>query len=103
VVNGLASAGGGVEKTLQEQDPSIRDALKVLYTTREMPSHPIAAHPRVPKEVREKLRSALLEFGAAKEGREMLAKVPMEQVVSTSIDDYAAMRTWGLESLWVDE
>ncbi|MEN6586366.1 MAG: phosphate/phosphite/phosphonate ABC transporter substrate-binding protein [Sulfuricella sp.] len=103
VVNGLASAGGGVEKTLQEQDPSIRDALKVLYTTRDMPSHPIAAHPRVPKEVREKLRNALLEFGATREGREMLAKVPMEQVVSTSIDDYTAMRSWGLESLWVDE
>jgi phosphonate transport system substrate-binding protein len=103
VVNGLASAGGGVEKTLQEQDASIRDTLKVIYTTREMPSHPIAAHPRIPKADREKLRSALLSFAATPEGHELFAKVPMQKVVSASIDDYAMMRSWGLESLWVDE
>lgn len=103
VVNGLASAGGGVEKTLQEQDAAIRDALKVVYTTRDMPSHPIAAHPRVPKADREKMRTALLEMGAAKEGHEWLAKVPMQKITSASLDDYIAMRTWGLETLWVEE
>lgn len=103
VANGLVSAGGGVEKTLQEQDAGIRDALRVLYTTREMPSHPIAAHPRVPLENREKVRDALLKIAASEEGREMLAKVPMQQVVSASIDDYTKMRSWGLEPLWVDE
>lgn len=103
VVNGLASAGGGVEKTLQEQDAAIRDALKVIYTTRDMPSHPIAAHPRVPKADREKVRNALLEMGASKEGHEWLAKVPMQRITVASLDDYIAMRTWGLESLWVEE
>ncbi len=103
VVNGLASAGGGVEKTLQEQDAAIRDALKVIYTTRDMPSHPVAGHPRVPRADREKVRNALLEMGASNEGREWLAKVPMQKVISTSLDDYIAMRAWGLESLWVEE
>jgi phosphonate transport system substrate-binding protein len=103
VVNGLASAGGGVEKTLQEQDASIRDALKVIYTTREMPSHPIAAHPRIPRKDREKMRSALLTYAATAEGQDLFAKIPMQKVVSASIDDYTVMRSWGLESLWVDE
>ncbi len=103
VANGLAEAGGGVEKTLHEQDGAVRDSLRVLYTTRDMPSHPIAAHPRTPKAVQETLRRALQEMGSSAEGKALLAKVPMQQVVSASIEDYTAMRGWGLESLWVEE
>lgn len=103
VVNGLADAGGGVEKTLHEQDAPLRDALKVLYTTRDMPSHPIAAHPRMPKAVREAVRRALLEMGATEGGQALLSKVPMQQVVPASLEDYIAMRGWGLETLWVEE
>lgn len=103
VVNGLADAGGGVEKTLHEQDAPVRDALKVLYTTRDMPSHPIAAHPRMPREARETVRRALLEMGASREGQALLVKVPMQQAVSASLEDYTTMRGWGLESLWVEE
>ncbi len=103
VVNGLTDAGGGVEKTLQEQTPEIRDALRILYTTREFPSHPVAAHPRVPKAVREKVRRALLEIGATQEGRALLADVPIQQIVPASIEDYTPMRDWGLESLWVED
>ena len=103
VVNGLADAGGGVEKTLHEQDAPVRDALKVLYTTRDMSSHPIAAHPRMPREARETVRRALLEMGASKEGQALLVKVPMQQAVSASLEDYTTMRGWGLESLWVEE
>lgn len=102
VVNGLADAGGGVEKTLNEQDPAIKDALRVLYTTRELPSHPIAAHPRMPKADREKVRRALLDMDATKEGRALLAEVPMRQVVPAALEDYLPMRDWGLESLWVE-
>ena len=100
VVKGLAEAGGGVEKTLQEQDPLVREALRIIYTTRPMPSHPVAAHPRVPKEDREKVRRALLEFGETDEGRELLSKVPIKQIMPTSMDDYKVMLGWGLESYW---
>ncbi|MDO8990945.1 MAG: phosphate/phosphite/phosphonate ABC transporter substrate-binding protein [Sideroxyarcus sp.] len=103
VVNGLTSAGGGVEKTLQEQDASIRDALTVLYTTRDMPSHPIAAHPRVAKADHEKLRAALMDFAATPQGQVLLSKVPMRKIVPASIEDYTVMRSWGLYSLWVEE
>ena len=103
VVNGLTAAGGGVEKTLHEQDASVQEALRVLYTTREMPSHPIAAHPRIGKALRDEVQHALLEMGRTKEGLEMLDKVPISRVVATSLEDYTLMRGWGLESLWVEE
>jgi phosphonate transport system substrate-binding protein len=103
VATGLADAGGGVETTLQEQGDAIKDALRIIYTTREFPSLPVAANPRVPKADREKVRKALLELGATKEGKEMFARVPMQDVTPTSLDDYAPMRSWGLESFWIDK
>jgi phosphonate transport system substrate-binding protein len=103
VLNGLADAGGGVQKTLAEQGPAIRDNLRVLYTTRSMPSHPIAAHPRIPAEVREQVRQALLEMAATPAGQKLLAEVPMAEVVKTSLDDYLPMRKWGLENYWVSD
>ncbi len=102
VINGLTVAGGGVEKTLREQDEAVQDSLRVLYTTRGFPSHPVASHPRVPKEVREKVRRAFLAMGATAEGRELLSKVPMQQVVPTSLQDYLPLRDLQLESFWVD-
>lgn len=102
VVKELADAGGGVETTFQEQEPAVRDALRVLYTTRGFPSLPVAAHPRVPKADREKVRKALLDLSTTREGKEMLARIPMDDVVPTSLEDYAPMRSWGLESFWVE-
>lgn len=101
VLNGLTDAAGGVEKTFGEQDDSVRHALKVIYTTRDMPSHPIAAHPRVKKEVYEKFRQSFLELATTQAGKKWLEDVPMTAPVPASIDDYLSLRQWGLESYWV--
>jgi phosphonate transport system substrate-binding protein len=103
VLNGLTEAGGGVEKTLGEQDQPVQDALRVIYTTREMPSHPVAAHSRVDQAAREQVRRALLELAATPAGKALLDEVPMKQPVTTSIEDYLVMRKWGLEAYWVGE
>lgn len=103
VLNGLTDAGGGVEKTLGEQDQAVQDALRVIYTTREMPSHPVAAHPRVDKAVREQFRHALLELAATPAGKALLDEVPMKEPAPAAIEDYLVMRKWGLEAYWVGE
>ena len=103
VLNGLTEAGGGVEKTLAEQDQPVQDALRVIYTTREMPSHPVAAHSRVDKTVREQARRALLELAATPAGKALLDEVPMQDPVPTTLEDYLVMRKWGLEAYWVGE
>lgn len=102
VVNNLAAAGGGVEKTLQEQEPAIRDQLRILYTTRDIPSHPIAAHPRVPPAVRERIQRALLELGENAAGRSLLAEIPIVNITPASIKDYQPLSKWGLERYWVE-
>lgn len=100
VVKGLAAAGGGVEKTLRQQEPAVRDSLRVIYTTRPLPSHPLSAHSRVPAAHREKVRQALLDLDQTPEGRSMLAKIPTTQLQATSLDDYQEMLGWGLEAYW---
>lgn len=100
VVKGLAAAGGGVEKTLQEQDPAIRDALRIIYTTRGMQSHPVAAHKRVPKDVREKVRRAFLAMDETPEGRELLSRVPIQELIPVSLATYEVMLDWGLDKYW---
>ena len=102
VANGLIPAGGGVEKTLQEQEPAVRDLLRVLYTTREMPSHPIAAHPRVPPKVQQAVRQAILALNGSEEGRKLLREVPIQAAIPASMKDYAPMRDWGLSNYWVE-
>lgn len=102
VANGLIPAGGGVEKTLKEQDKAVQDMLRVLYTTREMPSHPIAAHPRLPANVRQALQRAVLDLAATEEGKKLLQHVPMSEAVATSMQDYTPMKKWGLEAYWVE-
>ncbi|MDA8429754.1 MAG: phosphate/phosphite/phosphonate ABC transporter substrate-binding protein [Geobacteraceae bacterium] len=103
VAKGLAEAGGGVEKTLHEQKAAIRDALKVIYVTRPMPSHPVAVHPRVAGRDAEKVRRAFIEMEAAPSDRELLAKIPMNHPVSAAFSQYTPMRKWGLDKFWVKE
>jgi phosphonate transport system substrate-binding protein len=102
VAQGLAAAGGGVEKTLQEQSQDIRSAVRVIYTTRPMPSHPFTAHPRVPKEHREKVRQALLDMDKTPAGRALLSKVPVKHLIATSMADYSKLLDWGLDAYWDD-
>jgi phosphonate transport system substrate-binding protein len=68
-----------------------------------MPSHPVAAHPRVDKTVREQVRQALLALAATPAGKTLLDDVPMKQPVAASMNEYRAMRNWGLEAYWTGE
>jgi phosphonate transport system substrate-binding protein len=103
VANNLVDAGGGVQKVLDEQDADVRERVRVLYTTRELPSHPVAAHPRVPVAVREAVRRAFLDLQATEDGARLLAQVPMRPAIATSMADYLPMAEWGLEHYWTEE
>ncbi len=97
VVNGLADAGGSVQKALAEQDERIRSRLRMLHRTRDVPSHPIAAHQRVPLKVREQIRQAFLDMSNDPEGRRLLDEVPMRQAIATRAEDYQVLNTLKLD------
>ena len=67
VASGIYPAGGGVMRTLQSVDPAVREYLKVLWTTPGYTSHAIAAHPRVPADLVNKITNALVKIGKTEE------------------------------------
>ncbi len=103
VLTGLAAAGGGVHRTLQEQPEHVRDALRIVYTTRGVPPHPVAVHPRVPKRDQEKVRRALLQMGTTARGKDLLRKVPIGRIGPAALADYKVMEQWGLDAFYVKE
>jgi len=103
VILGKVDAGGGVQKTLEQQPAMIRDNLRVLYRTQEVISHPIAAHPRVPPEVRERVMLALLALGKTTQGKQILGKIPIQAIGAVSAEDYAPLVELGLEALYREE
>lgn len=103
VVTRRTDAGGGVQKTLEQQDRLVRDALRVLYRTGEVAPHPLAVHARVDTSVAEAVQRAFLELGASDEGRDLLAEVPIRRIGRATLGDYAPLAEMGLDDFYVRE
>lgn len=103
VALGKSVAGGGVQKTLEQQPKKVQDALRIVYRTQDVMPHPVAAHPRVKDEVRERVKAALLALDASEHGRRLLARVPIRQIGPASPEDYHPLLTLGLEPLYEEE
>ena len=101
-INKLADSAGGVEKTLAEQEPAIQNELRVVFRTRDFPSHPIAAHPRIPESDREEVKQALLAISASPATAPLLADIPMSRAVPASFKDYEVLRGLSLDAYWVE-
>lgn len=102
VAMGLYAAGGGIERTLGNIDPAVRDRLRVLWRTPEFTPHAIAAHPDVPADVVEKLRAAMVAMASDKEGLELLAQLGfagIEAGVDADWDDVRALNIEALDDL----
>lgn len=100
VALGETDAGGGVQKTLAGQRPEVLDELRVLYKTQKFPPHPISAHPRVPVDVQQQVKQALLAMGKTRTGKALLAKIPIQKIGATEIADYTAIDQLGLDDFY---
>lgn len=103
VLMGLAEAGGGVQKTLDQQPPKIRDGLEVIHRSGAIPSHPFCAHPRVPARIRKAVQQALLDLAATASGRALLAEVPVTRLGGATLEDYKPIARLGLERYYIQE
>lgn len=103
VALGRVAAGGGVQKSLAQQDATVRDKLRILYQTRDFSPHPVVAHGRIPPDVRDKVKQAFLQIAATQEGRLLLSKVPIKEIGPASLADYQPLSEWGLDKYYVQE
>lgn len=103
VLLGEASAGGGVQRTLDQQKESIRNSLRIIHRTRPVPPHPFAVHSRIPKQVSARVKKALLNMGASESGRALLEEIPIKQIGTATLEEYEVIRTMGLERFYVKQ
>ena len=98
VLLNTAAAGGGVQKTLDQQPDSIRNDLRVLYRTAKVAPHPFAVHPRVPEAIQITVQKILLNMDNEKNGQLMLSKIPMGKIGKANLADYETIRKMNLQN-----
>ena len=101
VVLGSSQAAGGIMSSLRLEPIEVQDKLTVLYQTRGVPPHPVVAHPRVPKAVRQSIVKAFLEMASTPDGAAMLSKIPIKKLIETSFDDYKEIKKLSLDKYYI--
>lgn len=100
VALGKAAAGGGVQKTFNQQPERIKNRLRVLYETTKVAPHPVVVNKSLPEEVGQKIQAAFLKIATTEDGRELLSKVPMKKLGIATQEDYEPIRALKLESFF---
>jgi phosphate/phosphite/phosphonate ABC transporter binding protein len=105
VARGLYPAGGGVMRTFKNVDPSISGQLRILWTTRPYTPHAIAAHPRITKQVVQRLQQAMLAMGQSPQGKKLLAAIRIKGFERGKDKDWDDVRALGIGLLdeWVGQ
>jgi phosphonate transport system substrate-binding protein len=93
VAGGSFEGGGTILKVLQTTDPALAGNLRVLHTTGSYQPHPLAVHPRVPADVRARLRRAWLSLAEDEAGRRLLAGVAFAGLEAAEDKDYNDVRS----------
>jgi phosphonate transport system substrate-binding protein len=99
VAKGLYPAGGGVTRTFESLDPAVRDALRILWTTEGYTPHAIAAHPRIPAAVVERLRDAMLGLDGDPEVQAALEGIRFKGIAAARDADYDDVRALRIDLL----
>jgi phosphonate transport system substrate-binding protein len=86
VLLGKAEAGATLDGALVADGGDTLDQLRPIFETPPVASHPLAAHPRVPREVRERIAAAVLALAGSDEGQRLLAGVRLSDPIRA---DYA--------------
>lgn len=100
VALGKAAAGGGVQKTFDQQPDRIKERLRVLYQTEKVAPHPIVVNKRLPAEVAQRIQNAFLKIAETEAGRELLSQIPMKQLGKATTQDYDAVRKLNLDAFF---
>lgn len=90
VALGRVPVGASIDLVLEDYEPVIRDQLRVIFATERHLKWPIAAHARVPEEVRVALTEAVLGMAADDAGRVLLHRVHLDDPIRTTRAAYVA-------------
>jgi len=101
IQGGLYEAGGGVMRTFNNMSETVKQDLKILWSTPGYTPHAIAVHPRLTKEQVRLLLNTLLELVNSEEGMVALNKLSIkgfEQANNDEWDDVRALNISPIEA-----
>jgi phosphonate transport system substrate-binding protein len=98
VAKGLYAAGGGVLRTFEATNPSVREALRVLWTTPGYTPHAIAVHPRVASETGSAVQAVLVGLAASEAGRTALDGLKVKGFEKADNADWDDVRELNIET-----
>jgi len=97
------SAGSGIYRTLQKESSSVQDQLRVIFETPTSAPHPICVHPRVPLEIQQAIRAAIIALASDTKNRHLLEAVQITKPVAADYDrDYLPLEKLHLEKFASD-
>ena len=100
VLLGKASAGAVLDVDFETQPQDVKDQLKVMVTTPKMAPHPIAAHPRVPKDVREAVAAGVIRMWSEVGNQGLMRSVQLAEPVKADYKkDYKHLEAMDYEAL----
>ncbi|MGF1720978.1 phosphate/phosphite/phosphonate ABC transporter substrate-binding protein [Vibrio kyushuensis] len=99
VVKGLYPAGGGIIRTFNSIDESLRDQLTPIYTTKGYTPHAVAHHPRVDPELAAKVQSLLAALHDTEEGRALLKPLNIKGFVNGANSDWDDVRALNIDEI----
>jgi phosphonate transport system substrate-binding protein len=104
VLVGDSAAAGMVKTTLEKETLDVQRQLRVIYTTPPLSPHPVAAHPRIPPDLRQKIGDHLIGLGANPlTAATMQAMLMPHPVAAHYARDYAALEQLKIEKYVVTE
>lgn len=90
VLLGKADAGGTLDVSMMEDLPEMQKEFRTVLETEKIASHPLSAHPRVPKKIRDAVTAAVLAMDNTPEGKKLLEAVKLKQpIVADFKRDYS--------------
>lgn len=99
VAKGFAAAGGGVMRTFNNADETIREQLRVLWTTQGFTPHAFAAKSSVSESTKARLLAALLSLNDSEQGKALLQAVNFNGISPAQSSDWSDVKSLGIEAL----
>lgn len=93
VAKGLFPAGGGIPRTLELLDESVRSDLRVLWETREFTPHAIASRPGLDAALRTRVLKAMRDMGDDPRGQALLKPIGFAGFEQARDEDWNDVRS----------
>lgn len=102
VLLGQAAAGGGVNRTLNDERTEVKTQLRVLYKTPEVYSHPLAVHPRVTPELAARIQKVFLDLAKDPANAALFKEILLPNPVMAQYSEYSQLDQLSLEKFVVN-